>query len=115
MLSGLKQFAPWDAFCVVDNIKWRFPSIGHTMPLATSRNIERRRIASRVRIRTHRLGFALLFLACIVPTIANGQGHPTSILIMHEGAGDSAGFNLFVSGLRAELERQSTSPVFIYE
>src|SRR4051794_20603779 len=57
----------------------------------------------------------LLFLVCILPAVARAQGRPTSILILHRAAGDSAGFNLFINGLRAEMERESASPVFIYE
>src|SRR4051794_35152120 len=57
----------------------------------------------------------LLFLVCILPAVARAQGQPTSILILHRATGDSAGFNLFINGLRAEMERESASPVFIYE
>jgi signal transduction histidine kinase len=57
----------------------------------------------------------LFLLLCVFPAFAHAQGHPTSVLILHEGAGDSAGFNLFINGLRAELERESSSPVFVYE
>src|SRR6185369_16650083 len=57
----------------------------------------------------------LFLLLCVFPAFAHAQGHPTSVLILHEGAGDSAGFNLFINGLRAEMERESDSPVFVYE
>ena len=58
---------------------------------------------------------AFLLLACILPSVAGAQGRPTSILILHQAAGDSAGFNLFINGLRIEMERENHSPVFVYD
>src|SRR3954471_18907727 len=57
----------------------------------------------------------LLFLVCILPAVARPQGRPTSILILHRELGDSAGFNLYINGLRTEMERESASPAFVYE
>src|SRR3954471_336120 len=58
---------------------------------------------------------ALLFLVCILPAVARAQGRPTSILILHRELGDSAAFNLYINGLRTEMERESASPAFVYE
>src|SRR3954462_5749112 len=60
-------------------------------------------------------GVLTLFLLVLLPALARAQEQPTSILILHEAAGDSAGFNLFVNRLRAEMERESASSVFVYE
>src|SRR3954452_10141447 len=57
----------------------------------------------------------IIFLIFILPALAGAQGRPTSVLIFHQESGDSAGSNLFINGLRSELERESASPVFVYE
>src|SRR3954470_17492048 len=73
-------------------------------------------IESRFRpLRLPATSLTLLLLMCILPAAAHAQGRPTSILVLHQAAGDSAGLDLFVSGLRAQMERESAAPVFIYE
>jgi len=57
----------------------------------------------------------LLFLVSILPAVARAQGPPTSILILHRELGDSAAFNLYINGLRTEMERESASPAFVYQ